>query len=61
MELKKVWMSSETRKKPIWVSDGGENIGNCIFNDSFTFDRNISVSFFGIATAKLFNDFGAFG
>lgn len=44
------------KKKPIWVSDGGENIGNCIFNDSFTFDRNISVSFFGIATAKLFND-----
>ena len=36
------------KKKPIWVSDGGENIGNCIFNDSFTFDRNISVSFLGL-------------
>lgn len=49
------------KKKPIWVSDGGKNIGNCIFNDSFAFGRNIFVSFFRIVTAKLFNDFGAFG
>ena len=61
MELKKVWMSPETGKKSQYGYRARWRYSwNCVSDDSVAFYRNVSVSFFWIASAKFFYDSGTF-
>ena len=46
----------DREEKSIWVSGGWRYSWNCVSDDSVAFYRNVSVSFFWIASAKFFYD-----
>ena len=50
----------DREEKSIWVSGGWRYSWNCVSDDSVAFYRNVSVSFFWIASAKFFYDSGTF-